>query len=113
MNVSYRWLQSLVPGLAEPPQDLAHRLSLLGAPADEVVDLGAGVEGVVIGRVLEVWQHPNADKLRVTRVDAGGDPSVRACRAGSRSARPSCAAKLPRGCCARRGSWGWGATTRG
>jgi phenylalanyl-tRNA synthetase beta chain len=72
MNVSYRWLQSLVPGLAEPPAQLAHRLSLLGAPADEVVDLGAGVEGVVIGRVLEVRQHPNADKLRVTRVDAGG-----------------------------------------
>jgi len=76
MNVSYRWLQSLVPGLAEPPQDLAHRLSLLGAPADEVVDLGAGVEGVVIGRVLEVRQHPNADKLRVTRVDAGGGEPV-------------------------------------
>ena len=76
MNVSYRWLQSLVPGLAEPPAELAHRLSLLGAPADEVVDLGAGVEGVVIGRVLEVWQHPNADKLRVTRVDAGGAEPV-------------------------------------
>ncbi|HLL47633.1 MAG TPA: phenylalanine--tRNA ligase subunit beta, partial [Longimicrobiaceae bacterium] len=81
MNVSYRWLQSLVPGLAEPPQDLAHRLSLLGAPADEVVDLGAGVEGVVIGRVLEVWQHPNADKLRVTRVDAGGEPVQVVCGA--------------------------------
>lgn len=81
MNVSYRWLQSLVPGLSEPPLELAHRLSLLGAPADEVVDLGAGVEGVVIARVLEVWQHPNADRLRVTRVDAGGVPVQVVCGA--------------------------------
>ncbi|HEV2146446.1 MAG TPA: phenylalanine--tRNA ligase subunit beta, partial [Longimicrobiaceae bacterium] len=72
MNVSYRWIQSLVPGLTEAPADLAHRLSLLGAPADDVVDLGAGVEGVVIARVEEVRQHPNADKLRITRVNAGG-----------------------------------------
>jgi len=81
MNVSYRWLQSLVPGLSEPPLELAHRLSLLGAPADEVVDLGAGVEGVVIARVLEVWQHPNADRLRVTRVDAGEEPVQVVCGA--------------------------------
>ncbi|HEX2189146.1 MAG TPA: phenylalanine--tRNA ligase subunit beta [Longimicrobiaceae bacterium] len=73
MNVSYRWLQSLVPGLAEPPAELAHRLSLLGAPADEVVELGAGIEGVVIARVEEVRQHPDADRLRVTRVNAGGE----------------------------------------
>jgi phenylalanyl-tRNA synthetase beta chain len=81
MNVSYRWLQSLVPGLTEPPAELAHRLSLLGAPADEVVDLGAGVEGVVIARVEEVMPHPNADKLRVTRVNAGGEPVQVVCGA--------------------------------
>jgi phenylalanyl-tRNA synthetase beta chain len=81
MNVSYRWLQSLVPGLTEPPAELAHRLSLLGAPADEVVNLGAGVEGVVIARVEEVMPHPNADKLRVTRVNAGGEPVQVVCGA--------------------------------
>lgn len=73
MNVSYRWLQSLVPGLAVPPAELAHRLSLLGAPVDEMVDLGSEISGVVIARVEEVRQHPNADKLRITTVNAGGE----------------------------------------
>ena len=73
MNVSYRWLQSLVPGLSASPTEVAERLGLLGAPVDEVVDLGAQIGDVVIARVEEVRQHPNADRLRVCTVNAGGD----------------------------------------
>ena len=46
---------------------------MLGAPVDEVVDLGAGIGDVVIARVEEVRQHPNADRLRICTVNAGGD----------------------------------------
>ncbi|HEX2092302.1 MAG TPA: phenylalanine--tRNA ligase subunit beta [Longimicrobiaceae bacterium] len=81
MNVSYRWLQALVPSLTEPPRELAHRLSLLGAPADEVIDLGAEIGGVVIARVEEVRPHPDADRLRVTTVNAGGEPVQVVCGA--------------------------------
>ena len=73
MNVSYLWLKSLAPGLQGSAEEIAHRLALLGAPVDELTHLGAGIGDVVIARVEEVWQHPNADRLRVTRVNAGGD----------------------------------------
>jgi len=72
MNISYRWLQSIAPGLEGTPQELAERLAMLGAPVDEVVDLGAGLGDVVIARVESVRQHPNADRLRICTVDAGG-----------------------------------------
>jgi phenylalanyl-tRNA synthetase beta chain len=73
MNISYRWLQSMAPGLTGTPHELAERLAMLGAPVDEVVDLGAQIGDVVIARVEEVRQHPNADKLRLCTVNAGGD----------------------------------------
>jgi phenylalanyl-tRNA synthetase beta chain len=82
MNVSYRWLQSLVPTLQGSPQEVADRLAMLGAPVDEVVDLGAGIGDVVIARVSDVRPHPNADKLRVCTVDAGtGEPLQVVCGA--------------------------------
>lgn len=72
MNISYRWLQSLAPGLEGTPQEVAERLAMLGAPVDEIVYLGADIGDVVIARVEEVRQHPNADRLRLCTVNAGG-----------------------------------------
>jgi phenylalanyl-tRNA synthetase beta chain len=82
MNISYRWLQELVPGLDLPPGDLADRLAMLGAPVDEVKDLGSGLGDIVIGRVLAAERHPNADRLSLCIVDAGGaDPLQVVCGA--------------------------------
>ncbi|HEX6751187.1 MAG TPA: phenylalanine--tRNA ligase subunit beta [Longimicrobium sp.] len=71
MDVSYRWLKSLAPGITGTPREVADRLAMLGAPVDEIVDLGAELGDVVIARVTDVRQHPNADRLRVATVDAG------------------------------------------
>lgn len=71
MNISYRWLRDLAPGVPASPQEVAERLAMLGAPVDEIVELGAELGDVVIARVDDVRQHPNADRLRVCTVDAG------------------------------------------
>jgi phenylalanyl-tRNA synthetase beta chain len=76
MNISYLWLRSLAPTIAGSPAELADRLALLGAPVDEVVDLGAEIRDVVIARVEAVRPHPNADRLRVCTVAAGGTDSL-------------------------------------
>ncbi|HST60886.1 MAG TPA: phenylalanine--tRNA ligase subunit beta, partial [Longimicrobium sp.] len=82
MNISYRWLHSIAPGLQGTPHELAERLAMLGAPVDEVVDLGADIGDVVIARVEDVRQHPNADRLRICTVNAGsGDPLQVVCGA--------------------------------
>jgi phenylalanyl-tRNA synthetase beta chain len=72
MNISYRWIRALAPSVTETPRELADRLGMLGAPVDELTDLGAGLGEVVIARVESVRPHPNADRLRVCEVAAGG-----------------------------------------
>lgn len=72
MNISYRWLRTIAPTIQGAPRQLADRLGMLGAPVDELVDLGAGLEGIVIARVTDVREHPNADRLRLCTVEAGG-----------------------------------------
>jgi phenylalanyl-tRNA synthetase beta chain len=86
MNVSIRWLRALAPDLADAPHAVAERLAMLGAPVDAVVDLGGPLRDIVIGRVEEARPHPNADRLTLTKVNAGGElvsvvcgaPNVRA-----------------------------------
>lgn len=81
MNISYRWLRSIAPSITDTPQRLADRLALLGAPVDEVTPLGESIRDIVIARVTEVRQHPNADRLRVCTVEAGGAPLQVVCGA--------------------------------
>jgi phenylalanyl-tRNA synthetase beta chain len=71
MNVSYQWLRVLAPSIEGTPQEIADRLAALGAPADAVVPLGAGLEQIISARVVSARKHPNADKLTLTEVDAG------------------------------------------
>ena len=102
MNISYRWLKSIAPGLEGTPQELADRLAMLGAPVDEVVDVGGGLGDIVIARVAEVRQHPNADRLRICTVEAGGEPLQVVCgapnvEAGGRYPFAPVGARLPGG----------------
>lgn len=72
MNVSLRWLQSLAPDLQDAdPQFLAERLASLGFPVESMQRLADGVQDIVVAQVLDVRPHPNADRLRVCRVDGG------------------------------------------
>ena len=71
MIVSRRWLEDLLGRPLEVAQ-LEERLHMLGAPVEAVVPLHQELRAVVIGHVLQAERHPNADRLSVCRVDAGG-----------------------------------------
>lgn len=81
MKISYRWLRALVPELADSPERVAERLAMYGAPVEEMVRLDEGLTDVVIARVAAVRPHPNADRLSVCTVDAGGEPVEVVCGA--------------------------------
>ena len=71
MNVPESWLRCLV----DPPlttDALAHLLTMSGLEVESCALLAPPFDGVVAARVLEVAHHPNADKLSVCKVDAGG-----------------------------------------
>src|SRR2546425_5847927 len=71
MIVSRRWLEALL-GRQLEGQDIADRLARQVAPVDGVVPIHQDLRDVLIARVLEVRQHPNADRLTLCVVDAGG-----------------------------------------
>ncbi len=71
MRFSEAWLREWVSpnvGTAE----LAEQLTMAGLEVDAVEPVAGSFEGVVVGTVLERVQHPDADKLSVCTVDAGG-----------------------------------------
>ena len=75
MNLSLNWLRDYTdPGLA--PDALADLLTMAGLEVDGVDATGPSLDGVVVGHVLGAEPHPNADRLRVCRVDLGDELNV-------------------------------------
>jgi len=71
VNVSRRWLEALLDQPLDA-KETADRLSNLCAPVDGIVPLHHDLADVLIAHVLEVQKHPNADRLSLCQVDAGG-----------------------------------------
>ncbi len=72
MLVSYNWLKELVD-FPYSPEELADVLTRQGMTVDSLDRFGQPYDNVVVGRLVDVAQHPNADKLSVCRVDVGGE----------------------------------------
>lgn len=71
MNVSWRWLRDLAPGLDADPEEVAERLAARGFPVEDMRSLARGLDGMVVARVDAVRPHPNADRLRLCDVESG------------------------------------------
>ncbi len=68
--VSYNWLKEyLKTGLA--PEEFASRVSLCGPSVERIHYQGADLDKIVVGKILGLEKHPNADKLRIVEVDIG------------------------------------------
>ena len=72
MRVSLNWLKEFVD-VNMSPEELGRVLTIAGFELEELIDLRSQADGVVVGKVLERSQHPNADKLSVCKVDIGAD----------------------------------------
>jgi phenylalanyl-tRNA synthetase beta chain len=73
MKISYNWLKEFI-NTDKTPQEISTILTGTGLEVESVEKVQAipgGLEGLVIGYVKETAQHPNADRLRVTKVDVG------------------------------------------
>ncbi|MBC7758133.1 MAG: phenylalanine--tRNA ligase subunit beta, partial [Phormidesmis sp. FL-bin-119] len=74
MKISYKWLQQYIQ-TDKTPEELSLILTNVGLEVEsleKVQSVPGGLEGLVIGYVKECSQHPNADRLKVTKVDVGG-----------------------------------------
>lgn len=72
MKFSELWLREWVnPALDSAA--LSEQITMAGLEVDGVDAVAGAFHGVVVGEVVECGQHPNADKLRVTKINVGGD----------------------------------------
>ena len=71
MKVPMKWIRKYVPEAPDAAQ-LQDQMIMIGDAVESVENLGAEVEGVVVGRVLTCEPHPNSDHLHVCTVDVGG-----------------------------------------
>ncbi|MDV8151831.1 phenylalanine--tRNA ligase subunit beta [Acinetobacter pittii] len=81
MKISENWLRTWV-NPAIDSETLSDQLTMLGLEVDELAPVAKPFTGVVVGEVLTVEQHPDADRLRVTTVNIGsGEPLQIVCGA--------------------------------
>jgi phenylalanyl-tRNA synthetase beta chain len=69
--VSYNWLKDHVELGKTTPEEFARRLSLSGPSVERIHRQGEGLNKIVVGKILKVKAHPNADKLRIIETDLG------------------------------------------
>src|SRR6195952_4707205 len=75
MTISYNWLSEYLPVTLEPER-LSKILTSLGLEVESLEqyeELKGGLKGLIVGEVLECNQHPNADKLKLTKVNVGAE----------------------------------------
>ena len=100
MRAPLSWLREYVT-VAATADEIAERLSISAVEVERVVDIGVpDVDGnlgrFLVGRVLDVAAHPNADRLRVCQVDVGeGDARQIVCGAWNFEAGATVAVALP------------------
>ncbi|WP_298441649.1 phenylalanine--tRNA ligase subunit beta [uncultured Ferrimonas sp.] len=102
MKFSESWLREWAnPSLTT--EELSEQISMAGLEVDGVEPVAAEFTGVKIGQVVECGQHPDADKLQVTKVDIGADElldivcGAANCRLGLKVAVATVGAVLPGG----------------
>ncbi|HDZ6847170.1 TPA: phenylalanine--tRNA ligase subunit beta [Mannheimia haemolytica] len=72
MKFNESWLREWVnPAIST--EQLCDQITMLGLEVDDVEPVAGAFSGVVVGEVVECAQHPDADKLRVTKVNVGGE----------------------------------------
>lgn len=73
MKLTLSWLAEFIDLPTSDPQEIVEAFESLGHEIEDWHVIDPAFRDVVIGKVLEVTPHPNADKVRLTKVDVGDD----------------------------------------
>src|SRR6201985_1330857 len=98
MTISYNWLCDYLPVKIEPER-LSKILTSVGLEVEGIEkyeSVRGGLQGLVIGEVLECEPHPNADKLKLKKVNIGEpEPKQIVCGASNVAAGQKVVVALP------------------
>ena len=71
MKILKSWLNDWINLENISDIELSNALESLGFESENYTEVSPNYENIVVGKVIELYQHPNADKVRVTKVDVG------------------------------------------
>lgn len=71
MNTALSWIKAYVPGLECTDQEYCDRMTLTGTKVEGFERLDKNLEKIVVGEILRIESHPDADKLIVCQVNVG------------------------------------------
>jgi phenylalanyl-tRNA synthetase beta chain len=80
MKVSLNWLKQYVD-VKLPAVEVANRLTLAGIEVKNTQVIGSNWEGIIIGQIMTVNPHPNADRLTLLTLDLGDKQETVVCGA--------------------------------
>ncbi len=80
MKAPLNWLKDYVD-ITLPPAELASHLTLAGFEVGEMQAVGGNWENIMVGQIVAVNPHPNADRLRLATVDLGTEQETVVCGA--------------------------------
>ena len=80
MLISFNWLKKFVK-LADSvtPEEVAQKLTMSTVEVEGIIKQGADLENVVVGKIIKVEKHPQADKLNLCTVDFGSEQLTIVC----------------------------------
>ena len=77
MKTSLKWIKDLVPGIEDlTPQEYLDAMTLSGSKGEYYVELDKNLENIVVGQILKIEKHPDADKLVICQVNVGQEEPV-------------------------------------
>ena len=77
MRTSLKWIKDLVPGIEDlTPQEYLDAMTLSGSKGEYYIELDKNLENIVVGQILKIEKHPDADKLVICQVNVGQEEPV-------------------------------------
>ncbi len=76
MNTPISWIKAYVPDLSCEPQEFVDKITLSGSHVENYVKYDKNLEKIVVGKILSIEKHPDADKLVVCKVDVGKEAPI-------------------------------------
>ena len=73
MKISYNWLKQFIK-IDLPVEEISNLLTDIGLEVEQIEkyeSIKGGLKGVLVGEIVKCEKHPNADRLKVTKVDVG------------------------------------------
>jgi phenylalanyl-tRNA synthetase beta chain len=73
MNTPISWIKAYVPDLDVPAQEFVDKITLSGSHVESFTRMDKNLEKIVVGQIIKIEKHPDADKLIVCQVDIGAE----------------------------------------